>query len=295
MQGPPKKILLATDLSARCDRALDRAVSLAAAWKAQIVAVHVMESDTVRVMNGADPVPSWRRPPDPKKLAEGRIRSEIRELSPDFLVAIETGDPAEAIMRTAQTQGCDLILTGVARDEPLGRFVVGSTVDRLVRRSSVPVLVVRKRGQRPYRYVVVATDFSEPSRHALEAAVRFFPSQRLTIFNAFDAPMSAFAGDPEAHRQQFRDAAAKAGEVYLEHSDLSGWQGGKPQVLLECGEPDQLLHDYAQEKDVDVVTVGSHGRSALFQVLIGSVARRLISTLPCDVLVVREPRAVAAA
>jgi nucleotide-binding universal stress UspA family protein len=291
MQGPPKTILLATDLSARCDRAFDRAVSLAAEWQARLVAVHVMEQDAADVIGGPDQLPSWRRAQDPQHAAETRIRSEIREVSPSLTVVLEKGDPADAIMRTAEAHDCGLIVTGVARDELLGRLALGSTVGRLVRRSHIPVLVVRRRGLRPYRHVVVASDFSESSRHALEATVRFFPRRVLTIFNAYDAPMAGLITDAASYRAQFREAAAREGEAFLKSADVPPWQGQRPEMLVEYGEPDRLLHDYVTAKDVDLVALGTHGRSALFDALLGGVAQQLISTLPCDALVVREPRA----
>jgi nucleotide-binding universal stress UspA family protein len=293
MQGPPKAVLLATDLSARCDRAFDRAASLAAEWGARLVALHAMEEDAPGAAIGGEPVPSWRRTPDPQRSAEARIRSELREVSPDIAVVIEKGNADDAIVRTADAHDCGLIVTGVGRDELLGRLALGTTVTRLVRRSRVPVLVVRKRGQRPYGHVVVATDFSDSSRHALEAAVRFFPQQVITLFNAYDAPMAGLVPDVASLHEQFRAAAAQEAEAFLKAADLSGWQGQKPEILIEHGEPDRILYDYVRENDIDLVAFGTHGRSALFDALIGGVAQRLLATLPCDALVVREPRAEA--
>jgi nucleotide-binding universal stress UspA family protein len=172
--------------------------------------------------------------------------------------------------------------------------VLGSTVNRLVRASQIPILVVRKRGRRPYGHVVVAVDFSDSSRHAIEATVRFFPRRPLTVFNAYDAPMAGLTTDAASYREQMKTAATREAEDFLRSCDLSGGTHPKPGLLIEYGEPDRLLYDYANEKEVDLVAFGSHGRSALFNALIGSVAQSLVSTLPCDALVVREPRAKAA-
>jgi nucleotide-binding universal stress UspA family protein len=291
MEGPPRAILLATDLSARCDRAFDRAVSLATGWQARLVVLHVMEEQAPGARVGVEPVPSWRRPQDPQRVAEARIRSELREIEPDLAVVIERGEVVDAIRRTAEAHHCGLVVAGVARDEALGRLALGSTVARLVRGSAVPVLVVRERGLRRYRDVVVATDFSESSRHALEAAVRFFPRQAFTLFNAYDAPLAGLVSDATAFHAQFRAGAVQDCEAFLAAADLGGWPGPKPRILVEYGEPDRLLYDYVREEDVDLVALGTHGRSALFEVLIGGVAQRLLATLPCDTLVVRDPRA----
>ena len=83
------------------------------------------------------------------------------------------------------------------------------------------------------------------------------------------------------------------GEAFLRSADFSGWQGEKPEILVEQGDPERLIYEYVRERDVDLVALGSHGRSALFNILIGSVAQRLLASLPCDALIVREPRAKA--
>jgi len=295
MQGTPRKILLATDLSARCDRAFDRAASLAAEWNAELVAVHVLQDVTTFVPGGSDVMSSWRRPPNARHLAESRMRDDLQALYPRLDIVVEIGDPAEAILRTARAQDCDLIVTGVAREELLGRIVLGNTVIRLARQSEIPILVVRKRGRRPYGNIVLATDFSDSSRHALEVAERYFPNRTLTLFNAYDAPLSLMAADTVSHRAQFREAAEREGRMFLRTAGLADRPGGKAALVLEHGDPDQRLYEYVTRNDIDLVALGTHGRSAVFHALIGSVARTLIETLPCDGLIVREPLANAGA
>ena len=291
MKGPPKRILLATDLSARCDRALDRAASLAAQWQAKLVVLHVLEGPEPGVSDVIWQLPSWRRPPDPLSLARRQLLADIGAVAEKATIVIEEGDPAEAILRTAEAEGCDLIVTGIARDELLGRFMLGRTVDRLLRRSRVPVLVVKDRARGPYRHIVVATDFSDSSRHALEAAARLFPEQRLTVFHAYDAPMAGLMADTASYQKGYRQVVAQECEAFLQSIDKPGSDWQHPHVFIEHGAPDRLLRDYVRDKGVDLVVLGTHGRSALFEVLLGSVAKRIMDSLPCDALVAREPRA----
>lgn len=292
MSGPPKKILLATDLSPRCDRALDRAAALAAQWGSALVAVHALEKFEPGSLEAAQ-LPSWRRPPDPVSLARKQLLAEVSAVADKATVLIAKGDPTEAILTTAQTEQCELIVIGVARDELLGRFSLGRTVDRLLRRARTPLLVVKDRPRGPYRHIVVATDFSDSSRHALEAAARFFPEQKLTIFHAYDAPMSGLMTDSASYRRDYRQVAVRECEAFLETVDRpSTWQA--PHVLIESGLPTFLLRDYVREKGVDLVVLGTHGRSAIFEIFIGSVAKAIMEEAPCDALVIREPRAAVA-
>lgn len=286
---PPKQILLATDLSPRCDRALDRAAALAAQWQSRLVVLHVLETFDASAVEGR-PLPSWRRPPDPAILARKHVLADLGGVADQASVRIEEGDPADAIMRTVETEGCDLIVIGIARNELLGRFSLGRTVDRLLRRARVPLLVVTNRPRRPYGDIVVATDFSEPSRHALEAAARFFPEQRVTIFHAYDAPMAGRMADSSSYRRDYRKVVAKQCEEFLQEVDKPPtWQ--EPHVLIEDGSPSLLLRDYVRENEADLVVLGTHGRSGLLEVFIGSVAKAILDEVPCDALVIRKPHA----
>jgi nucleotide-binding universal stress UspA family protein len=281
---PIKRILLATDLSPRCDRALDRAAILAAQFSAELVVTHVLEDIA---WDGDEGAPSWRRPPDPLQAARRQLLRDVGVVARKATILIEQGEPAAAILRVAEREGCGLIVTGVARDELFGRFSLGATVDGLLRRSSVPLLVVKNRADRPYRHIVAATDFSTGSRHAIETAARFFPDEELTILHAYDAPMSGLMSDPDAHRRQWRKAAKKECDAFIRSMDLD------LKTLIEFGDPEQLLRDYARGKDLDLVVLGTQGRGAVAEFFLGSVAKRIMAGLPTDALVVREPRAVA--
>jgi len=143
--GAPRTILLATDLSARCDRATDRAVALAEEWQAMLVVLHVLEDPDSGGLHDFGPVPSWRRPPDPVAVARKHLLADLGPAVANSRILIREGEPVDTILATAESEGCDLIVTAVAQDEQFGRFRLGRTVDRLLRRSRVPLLVVRNR------------------------------------------------------------------------------------------------------------------------------------------------------
>lgn len=294
MKGSPQSILLATDLSARSDRALDRAVLLAKQWGSHLTVLHVLD-DQHSPLDLGEPAPSWRRPPDPSRAVRKSITSELSAISDAASVLIEEGPVVETIMRVANSEASDLIVIGVARSALLDELMLGRTVDGLLRRSSMPVLVVKNRARRRYRHIVVATDFSESSRHALVAAMRIFPDQALTIFHAYDTPMSGPMSDATSYRREYRKIAEQDLSVFLSETEKLYSAGQHPRVLIEYGAPNNLLHDYVADKEADLVVVGTHGGSAIFDIFIGSMAKRILNGVPCDVLVVREPRARAEA
>lgn len=279
-QGPPRVIVLATDLSGRCDRAMARAGQLAKLWHARLVILNVIELESKGREVGDRP--NWQRPADPHKMAETQIRRQFGENLQGAEVRLLQGEPAAVIDEVAREVGADLIVTGVARDETFGRHLLGSTVDRLARRTPVPLLIVKSRVW-PYEEILVATDFSEPSQQALTAADRFFPSHPLTMLHASEAPASAGRGQESLERQGC--------EEFLECSKLSWEARARVKVLVEHGAPEVLVRDYMLAKDVDLVVVGTHGQSGLFDKRLGGTAKRILAMAPSDVLLIREPRA----
>jgi len=279
---PPRRILLATDLSCRCDRALDRAVQLAAAWDAKLVLVHVLEGEEDAEL------PSWRRGRSPAEVAERRVNADLRHSPVDWELVLERGNPVEAILRRAEDMDCGLIVTGVARNEALGRSTLGEIVNQLARRAPIPLLVVKSRVHVPYARMVIATDFSEPSRHATERTLRLFPEAEATLFHAFRVPFEGFI-DKAANLEQFRAAAEAECAAFLPR--LRGDPGAvaRMSTLIECGSPEALISGYVLDREVDLVALGTQGRTGLAGLLVGSTAKRLLACLPCDVLLVRGP------
>jgi len=282
----PKKILLATDLSCRCDRALDRATLLAAEWHAQLVVLHVVQQPAP-----VPDLPSWRRPVDPLEAARQRIREDVGDAEGvEIEVVIEQGDPAPRILDVVERTGVDLIVTGVARDETLGRMLLGTTVDAVVRKANVPVLVVKKRPRRPYRNVVVATDFSEGSRSALEAALALLPEAQISLFHAFSVPFDGLMDDKVGGREAAARLVLADSHAFLAETPAAASAQHAIPTFAEHGDPGPLLEDLVRTRRVDLVALGTEGRSALAHVFLGSVAQLLLARVPSDALVVRRRR-----
>ena len=134
-------ILVPTDGSTQSDVALDHAVSLARHHDA---AVHILYvADTNRdslTTQGSEIV-------DALELEGDRITSEAVERVDPGVNAVDTvaaGDPVETILDYAASVGADLVVMGTHGRRGLDRYLLGSTTERVVRLSSVPVLTVRE-------------------------------------------------------------------------------------------------------------------------------------------------------
>lgn len=281
----PRKILLATDMSCRCDRALDRAVQLAQEWEAELIAAYVIDPVETRQFRFDRTPASWRRLPSPIDRMKWRLKRDLGTAADTIRILVEEGEPAEVLLSMTAREGCDLIVTGIARDETLGRMFLGNTVNRLVRGSPAPVLVVHDRAVRHYRDIVVGTDFSEASLQALLTTAACFPAAALTLFHGYDVPFSGYL-DEQDFKRDLGVMEKELGTKFLADDRVDSRLRDRTDVVIEHGSPERLLSDYVEDQHVDLTVIGSHGRGALFDALIGSTAKNLIETLEGDLLIV---------
>lgn len=285
----PHRVLLATDLSARCDRALDRAAQLAHEWQADLMALNVLDPTA-----SPDQAIAWASGASDEQLLSVARQQLAHDLAAAKVSAtlclVHSKDATTAIRKTAVSTQADLVVTGVSSNERFGRFLVGSTVEDLARSLSQPLLVVRKRMCGPYRRIVVATDFSASSRHALLTAARLFPGRELILYHAQTLALSGLANtapgtDLRTRIEQIECAAFLATMTIPEGTTVHS--------VIECGAIESTLTAYVRGHDIDLVVMGNHGRSGLMSLLLGSTAAKLLDWLPCDTLLVREPNAIA--
>lgn len=295
--GAPKKILLATDLSARGDRALERAILISRRHDVPLIILHVFEeSEHSTPVDGSPAVPSWRRPPNAAATVKQRLqqglRSDLGAAVEKAVILMEEGAPAEVIERVATSEQVDLIVTGIARE---GMFssrpvILGKTVEQLLRRLPVPMLIVRNRARDAYEHVVVTTDFSMPSAHALQMAARFFPAQPLYLLHAYNSPHSAVVDDSKVHAERYREAHAEELRRFLASVFLPESDRRRLVPVIEPGAPQHIIREYVQVHGGDLVVLGTQGRGAVLEAFLGSTTKSILSSLPCDALVVRAPR-----
>jgi nucleotide-binding universal stress UspA family protein len=283
----PARLVLATDMSARCDRALSRAAQLARAWGAAVEVLHAVSPAEAAFRDRGPAPPAWRRPEPWVRTVERRLQEDLAAEGIDATVRVVTDAPAQAVLAAVAGDPAALVVLGIAKDAHMERLQLGSTADSLVRHATVPVLNVRSRARAPYKHVVTATDFSAPSVHALQLAARWFPQARLTAFHACLPSDPAVLDGLPASEARWRPAVTAQFETFLTAAGLTGPAARPVQCLAEAGPPAALLAGYVVSGQVDLIVLGSHGRSGMARALLGSTAEDLLHALDCDTLVVR--------
>lgn len=197
----------------------------------------------------------------------------------DAEVRVVEGDPVVAIERTARDVGAELIVTGVARNEALGRFLLGSTVDRLAAKTPIPLLIVKSRVW-PYEEILVASDLSRESHQALIDADRLFPDHTLTVLHC--------AGKSTADDLDLLTATARRRcEDFIARSALSPAAKARANGVAAPGRPDVEIPRYMVGKDIDLVVVGARERRGALGSPLSGTATRILEAAPGDVLLIR--------
>lgn len=279
MNIPPGTILFATDFSGRCDRPLDRAMKLATQWNAKLVLLHVLETPHAAMAE------EMRRAEETR--LRGLLRAELGSHAGEAATRIARGPVGDTVVAIAGEIGADLVVTGVARYDELGGFLLGSTVDHLVRRSSVPILVVKKRARVAYDDIVVATDFSACSAAALRTAAAMFPKARLHLVHAYRIPFEGVIGKEENLHAFEKERTAEMA-AFLSGLSLPKEVGIRLSTHIVYGETENVVQSVVRATGAGLAAIGTHGRSGFVAAMIGSIAETLLATLDCDVLTVRS-------
>ncbi len=277
-----KKLLVATDLSARSDRALQRALALAHQLGAALEVIHVA-SDTVPV-SIAEQYEASARTTIEQLLASLPSAANVK---PE--IAIIRGYDHDEILRRSLETGAELIVLGITRHTTYELFR-GTTAERIIRIGNLPVLLVKDPIAHDYERVLVATDNSPASRRALEYAAAIAPDAEFHLLHTVHVPFKGLLG-PES-QEQIRQEQERHFKEALEkdiraHAQRLGKGGLKVIFHVEDGDVLGVIRDQVARLRPDFLAIGSHGRSGLRQALIGTVAGHLLSDPPVDVLVTK--------
>ncbi|WP_418318798.1 universal stress protein [Piscinibacter sakaiensis] len=285
-------IVAATDFSALARHAAARAALLAERDQSALTLLHVVPGGALQELR------QWLGhgcAAERQLLADAQQQlqplADALHLAHQIAVSpqIASGTVHEEIATHAESIDADLLVLGDRGEGFLGRLGLGSTSERLLRRTSRPVLVVRQMPQQPYQRVLLPLDFSAWSAPAIDLARRVAPDARLVLLNVFQVPFAeklnfagVDAGTVEVYRQQARALASQRLHAAAQSAGLAA---GRWEAVIVEGEASRCIVEQEQEQDCDLVVLGKHGQSVAEDLLLGSVSLHVLAEGKIDVLV----------
>ena len=286
-------ILVPTDGSDTALNAAEAAVALAERFGARLHAVNVLEL-------GYLPPGFEDEVPEALEYYGGNMVEEIEELATESGVEVTTdivatdGPVHEALVEYVREHGIDCVVMGTQGRTGLGERLLGSTTERTLRLSPVPVFAVREGHSldADFENVLVPTDGSEGARAAADHAIDLATTTdaALHVVYVIDSRSMGYDVGAAAVLEALEEAGQRAVDEIVERAEAAGVRSTQASVVT--GTAARSITSYANDRNVDCIVMGTHGRTGVNRILLGSVTERVVATAGVPVLGVKAPEMV---
>lgn len=206
------------------------------------------------------------------------------------------GDAEGCLLQFANDSDVRLIVMGTHGRSGIGRLLLGSTTEAVLRRSTIPVLIVRPgtvladTTRRCFERVLVAIDDSDPSDAAVETAIDLPLEDRRELIFTTDIDARETVGARNSSSVAVRNhLLEQSHELVTRAVGLAHEHGVRAVRDVREGPVVQSITAAATEQGADLLIVGSHGRRGIRRFVLGSVAESIVRSAPIPVMVVRRP------
>jgi len=279
-----QKILVPVDFGQASLKAFDTAVMLSGYFLSEITLLHVIPADKVS--------------DETEKLIMKNIRSEMNKLLNDSVfenvksveLLVEKGNPIEQITEVAENKEMNLIIMGEGNHSENEHFKLGSTTERMMQKNEIPLMVVKNEPVKPLKKIICPVDFSESSKRALANAI--FLSNRLgaqlTIMNVF-TPVEVFSywinvDNKKENQLLLQQQKAEFDEFMKDFHINKDFHV----VKIAQGEPEEEILKEIKNQGIDLLMMGTTGKTGLSKILLGSVTEKVTREVPCNFIVTSE-------
>ncbi|WP_122089945.1 universal stress protein [Halalkalicoccus subterraneus] len=136
--------------------------------------------------------------------------------------------------------------------------------------------------------ILVPFDGSDESETALNRALEENPNAEITVLNVLSSAELAYGGVQGSAAESLTDAQREEAEELFERAqERAAAYDATVQTALEVGTPGEVIVEYAEENASDHIIMGSHGRSGLSRIVVGSVAETVIRNASMTVTIAR--------
>jgi hypothetical protein len=285
-----EKLLLATDGSQFSEGAIREAIRLAKRCSSKLSAISVIETN-----------PEYETiAPQLLEKAEKAARAHLESLQArakkegvECATSILEGeDSYNFIAEEAAKNKISMIIMGRRGRTGLKRLVMGSTTARVIGHAPCNVLVVPSAAQVEFKNILVATDGSRYATAAASEAIGIAKKNNSNLVVVAVVPSESTQPMDIVHSQMSRDVIAASELTSAENSakavKAAAQKEGVPvEAFILGGKPADAIVQTAREKNIDVIMIGSHGKTGIDKLLMGSVTERTIVLATCAVLVVK--------
>lgn len=270
-----EKLLLSTDGSEFSEGAIREAINLAKTCSSKLYVISVALEPDLREFADAYPVTAVEK-------LEIAIRQHLESLKERAekdgvvceIIEARGSEPYQHIIDEAAKNNVEMIIMGRRGRTGLMRLMMGSVTARTIGHAPCKVIVVPRAAKLTFERILIATDGSIYSELAFREAI--------SIAKRTGGSLIALS---VAKRDENLPVAKESVGMVKEAAEK---EGIKVETLTLKGEPYEVIINTAEQKNAGLIVVGSHGRTGIEKLLMGSVTERVIGHAACAVLVARK-------
>lgn len=275
---------MAVDFSKSSAEVVDNTIELAKVFQSKVIPIHVLPDDVIQ-----EKVANLLRETAQEKMSEtlARIKSEGVEVGEPILTY---GVAHNEIVRATNEINANLVLVGSGESSQGEKFKLGTTTERIIQKSERPVYVVKEGGLQNIQTILCPVDFSKTSKRALKNAItmahRF--KAELTILSVCELQSSGWFKSEKEKEMENESRCARHEtdfEMFLQDVNLSGLSWVKE---VRRGKPAEEILSTISGKMIDLLVMGTVGRSALGRLLMGSVTEKVVREVPCSFITLKS-------
>jgi hypothetical protein len=267
-----EKLLLATDRSTFSEGAVREAIDFAKRCSSRLYVMSVLETNPEYETIGAN-VYQKEEEEATKYLSLLKSRASQEGLSSCETALHYAEEPCQCIVDEAAERKVDMIVIGRRGRRGLMKVLMGPVAARVVGHAPCKVLVVPRAARIEGRNILVATDGSEHSTAAASEAIEIAKRCGGTVHAVSSAHSEAELNEAKAHVQKVADMASK--------------EGVPVEMETPIGRSYDVIVETAGGRGVDLIVMGTYGKTGLKKLLMGSSTEKVIGQASCAVLVVK--------
>lgn len=272
-----KNILVAIDFRESSDNIIENAIAFAKKFNAKLTLIHILPKDIENEKVGALVRESAT---EELNKANNRLKAENIKTGEPFL---KFGNYSDKIVFTSKEIDANLIIIGAGEKQTKDSFQLGTTAGRVIRKSSIPVFVIGKEQKlTEIKNILCPVDFSNESSNALNNAIaiaRLFNSKLIVLsaYTPFNQTITRI--DPEEVNAQRKCDQEIELTHFLQQHNLIDLNYTK---IVTGGAPAKTILKAIKDYDIDLLLMGTTGKSGINKILLGSVAEKVTREVLCS-------------
>ncbi len=226
-----------------------------------------------------------------------RIKKQLESKKIKFDYEIVAGEPVDRILKRSQKYKSDLIVLGITGLGMVGKLLVGSTTQKILNSTDIPILAVSGNNKREVdiKNVLIPIDIYEPSKKVIDYALDLYSK---TNFNLTLAYVMMVGKDiyefPEDIINKITSDTDRDFDKFINSLEKRFNRRNKKKKIKINKElmfglnPGFVINNHCKENNYDLIILNTHGRKGFKKFILGSVANNILSGSGCNVLVLKD-------